>query len=209
MEMQTISLMDSVNESVNERVVKHAAYTDCLLQTNSGTIECSKILLATRSHFFHNIFSQKHNVGKFVNIVLTDCSYDAFKSAVDVIFGMEVVSTLKNINRVKYLLNKWQVKIKLVPTPSGVSDLENKSEWKRDSRVHFAEIAENEVNPKSAKASKEADSQVDARSSKASDVDSLLNWTDTTSAVDLTSFRHTVIKRYGNKFKYKCDLCDL
>ena len=145
MEMQTISLMDSVNESVNERVVKHAAYTECLLQTNSGTIECSKILLATRSHFFHNIFSQKHNVGKFVNIVLTDCSYDAFKSAFDVIFGMEVVSTLKNINRVKYLLNKWQVKIKLVPTPSGVSDLEDKSEGERKSKVHFPPITENEV----------------------------------------------------------------
>ena len=29
---------------------------------------------------------------------------------------------------------------------SGVSDLEDKSEGKRESRVHFAEIAENEVN---------------------------------------------------------------
>ena len=61
---------------------------------------------------------------------------------------------------------------------------------------------------KSAKASKEVDSQVDARSSKASDVDSLLDWTNSTSDVDVTSFRHSVIKRDGNKFKYKCDLCD-
>ena len=209
MEMQTISLMDSANESVNERVVKHASYTDCLLQTNSGTIECSKILLATRSHFFHNIFSQKHNVGKFVNIVLTDCSFDAVKSAVDVILGMEVVSTLKNINRVKYLLNKWQVKIKLVST-SGVSDLEDKSEGKQKSKVHFPPVAENKVDdsdipikrtrineftdPKSAKEPKEADSHVDTRSPKCpDDVDSLLDWTNTTSDVDLTSFHDTMI----------------
>ena len=58
---------------------------------------------------------------------------------------------------------------------------------------------------KSAKASKEADSQVDPRSSMGSDVDSLLDWTNTTSDVDVTSFRHTVIKRDGKKFKYKCD----
>ena len=221
MEMQTISVIDSVNECVNESVVKHASYIDCLLQTNSGTIGCSKIMLATRSNFFHNIFSQKHNVGKFVNIVLTDCSFDAVKSAVDVILGMEVVATSKNINRVKHLLNKWQVKIKSLPTPSGVSDMEDKSEGKRESRVHFAEIAENEVNvsdipikrtrmneskdPKPANVSKE---EVDARSSKASDADSLLDWTITTSDVDVTSFRHSVIKRDGNKFKYKCDLCD-
>ena len=158
-----------------------------------------------------------------MNIVLTDCSFDAVKSAVDVILGMEVVATSKNINRVKHLLNKWQVKIKSLPTPSGVSDMEDKSEGKRESRVHFAEIAENEVNvsdipikrtrineskdPKPAKVSKEED-EVDARSSKASDADSLLDWTNTTSDVDVTSFHHTVIKRDGNKFKYKCDLCD-
>ena len=106
---------------------------------------------------------------------------------------MEVVATSKNINWVKHLLNKWQVKIKSLPTSSGVSDLEDKSEGKRESRVHFAEIAENEVNvsdipikrtrmnefkdSKSAKASKEADSQVDPRSSMGSDVDSLSDWT--------------------------------
>ena len=61
---------------------------------------------------------------------------------------------------------------------------------------------------KSAKACKEADSPVDPRSSMGSDVDSLLDWTNTTSDVDVTSFRHTVIKRDGKKFKYKCDLCD-
>ena len=63
---------------------------------------------------------------------------------------------------------------------------------------------------KSAKASKEADSQVDprSRSSMGSDVDSLLDWTNTTSDVDVTSFRHTVIKHDSKKFKYKCDLCD-
>ena len=49
-------------------------------------------MLAAQSNFFHNIFSQKHNV-------LTDCSYDAVRSAVDVILGMEVVATSKNINR--------------------------------------------------------------------------------------------------------------
>ena len=37
---------------------------------------------------------------------------------------------------------------------------------------------------KSAKASKEADSQVDPRSSMGSDVDSLLDWTNTTNDVD-------------------------
>ena len=48
-----------------------------------------------------------------------------------------------------------------------------------------------------------ADSQVDARFFKCSDVDSLLDWTNTTSGVEVSSFCHTVIKRDRNKFK--CD----
>ena len=79
-------------------------------------------MLATRSSFFHNIFTHKQNEGKSVNVVLIDCSFEAVKTAVDVILGLRVVVPVKNANRVKHLLNKWQVKFSADADGVGVSE---------------------------------------------------------------------------------------
>ena len=87
----------------NESVFKNAAYADCVLITSSGTLECSKVLLASRSTFFDKIFNQSHNVGKFVNIVFTDCSFEVLKCAVDIIFRLEMKTPLKLTGQLKFI----------------------------------------------------------------------------------------------------------
>ena len=81
-----------------------------MLITSSGTLECSKVLLASRSTFFNKIFNQSHNVGKFANRVFTDCSFEVLKCAMDVIFGLEVKMPLKLTGQFKFILKKWQIK---------------------------------------------------------------------------------------------------
>ena len=218
--METISAKDSAHQNV---VKKHPAYADCLLQTSLGTIECSKVMLATRSSFFHNIFTHKQNEGKSVNVVLIDCSFEAVKTAVDVILGLRVVVPVKNANRVKHLLNKWQVKFSAdadVVGVTGTSSEEVKStvddgaksiviDKETDCKQRKRGRSEEAIKPDAVEASKESAIDLATASSEMEDGDddSIMNWTKTSSDVDVSMFKHKVIKRHGNGFKYKCDIC--
>ena len=217
--METISAKDSAHENV---VKKHPAYTDCLLQTSLGTIESSKVMLASRSSFFHNIFTHKQNEGKSVNVVLIDCSFEAVKIAVDVILGLKVVVPMKNANRVKHLLNKWQVKFSADADGAGVSEtsseqvkstvdgaksivIDKDTGFKQRKRGRSEEASTSDA----VEVSKEQAIDLATVSSEIEDGDddSLMNWTKTSSDVDVSMFKHKVIKRHSKGFKYKCDIC--
>lgn len=211
----------SVNDPLDPRIVKHASYADCLIQTSSGTIECSKILLAARSQFFHRIFTQKHNEGKFVNLVFIDSSYEAVQCAVDAILGGKVTVKGKNNRRVKYLLRKWEVNFNSDDDVSKVSDAEKSEECRiPESSLIGANIEkENEkkrTRPDSESSAdgkacqevdKESDTNIDSDPVEPSDDDSTMDWTKTTSGVDVATFQHIVIKGKNNKHKYLCNIC--
>ena len=217
--METITVSDSKNESV----LRSSSYIDCLLVTSSGTLECSKILLASRSMFFHKIFTLKHNVGKFVNIVLTDCSFQVLKFAVDVILGLEVKINSNLLGKLKFILNKWQIDYIIgdnatKESDSGIPNVADREQEvervKRFRREEFDESNPSEIeepdnrNEVELPVHKETEDDVPELNT-GDDLDSETDWTMTSDDVDVDRIYHSRIT-LGKKRRciYKCNICN-
>ena len=108
----------------NTGIMGNPAYADCFIYTACGNfIAASKVSLATRSSYFHQIFIQEHNKGN-VNVFMFEFSHELVQLALDVTFGSEVNVTVKQSGRLKFLLNKLKIKFEAKTTTAAVQQVE-------------------------------------------------------------------------------------
>lgn len=241
----------------NASIVDNPAYKDCFLYTACGKyIATSKLCLAMRSKFFHQVFILNHNQGN-VNIFMFEFPYEIVKLALDVILGADVNVPVKQRGRLKFMLNKLKVKfdIKTVtesaqPTIEKAISEQNHEQQIVDSSdppigMQVNDSLEEQISPVSSKPGLtssqstmdgkeehlkhdegkqtkcdkgELSKQYQHASKKTMETDSdclnrtncsessLLNWTNTTSAIDLDRIDHTTIVGQIAE-KYMCLKC--
>ena len=135
------------------------------------------------------------------------------------ILGLKVVVPVKNANRVKHLLIKWQVEFNADADGAGISEMsleEGKSivdcaksiaiDKEIDCQQRKSGRSEEAITTYAVEASKEPAIDLATASSEIED-DDIMNWTKTSSDVDDSMFKHKGIKRHGMALKYKCDIC--
>ena len=241
----------------NTGIMGNPAYADCFIYTACGNfIATSKVSLATRSSYFHQIFIQEHNKGN-VNVFMFEFSHELVQLALDVTFGSEVNVTVKQSGRLKFLLNKLKIKFEAKTTTAAVQQVERpysilgqeeeraklqeeqrakeraKVEEEEQAKVEEEERVKVEeerlrVEEERAKnkqeqqeileeerarieeelAKNEQQAEVEQEKPPHSDhsKSSLLNWTETTSDIDLENICHIRITGESGE-KYMCQKC--
>ena len=216
--------MECFTTTGNENeVADNPAYSDCFIYTACGNcIATSKLRLAIRSTFFHDLFVLKHNFGN-VNIFMFEFSYEVVKQAIDIIQGKQVDVGAKQKGRLKFLLTKLKVKFETKHSQNMPSNED--SEF--DDGVALEKTVDKEVlNPSSQPGAShlEADNLeledihkikemdiTEARENEENDgegeaLKGLADWTATTSEQNLDLIEHKLIS--GNKGdKYSCSNC--
>ena len=125
-------------------IMNNPAYGDCFIYTACGNfIATSKLSLAKRSSYFHQIFSQEHNKGK-VSICMFEFSREIVKLALDVTFGSEVNVTVKQSGRLKFLLNRLKIKFEAKTTTAAVQQNETPASILGNQEEERAELQEEE-----------------------------------------------------------------
>ena len=240
----------------NAGIMGNPAYADCFIYTACGNfIATSKLSLATRSSYFHQIFIQEQNKGN-VNVFMFEFSHEIVQLALDVTFGSEVNVTVKQSGRLKFLLNKLKIKFEAITTTAAVQQVErpysilgqeeeraklqeeqrvkNKEEQAKVEEEEQAKVEEEErakveeeraknkqeqqeileeeerarIEQELAKNEQEQQAEVEQEKQPHSDhsKSSLLNWTETTSDINVENICHTRITGQKGE-KYMCIKC--
>ena len=86
-------------------------------------VECSKILLASRSEYFHQMFTRKENQEKICHIIILDSSFEAVKCAIHPSMDRKKTLNEKLKKRVQFLLTKFNVDHMIDGKSSEVGDM--------------------------------------------------------------------------------------
>ena len=225
----------------NTGIMDNPAYADCFIYTACGNfIATSKLSLATRSSYFHQIFIQEHNKGK-VSICMFEFSREIVKLALDVTFGSEVNVTAKQSGRLKFLLNKLKIKFEAKTTTAVQRDERTSSTLEQEKEAKIQEEERTKSEEERGKLEEEEPAKVGEDDEAKNEQEqqerlkeeepiriieqqqqaevehkiqdqhshsnsSLLNWTETTSDIDVDNICHTRITGQKGE-KYMCVKC--
>ena len=211
-----------VKGSANTDVFNHPSYNDCVILANSGFVECSKILLASRSQYFHQMFTRKENQEKICHVIILDSSFEAVKCAIDIMYGQKKTLNEKLKKRVQFLLTKFKVDYMIDGKCSEASDMSKPakkpssalsnepSTAPRDDSVPIpAKQLRQEIHHEDSGAgtSQIRDSGGESISTECFyEKNSEMDWTMTSSDVDVDSIHHRIVNDHGRN-KYKCCIC--
>ena len=94
------------------------SYHNVTIHTESNsTIKAHKLILATKSSWFHNYF-KKSSKQSDCSIVFFNVSDNVVKTCINLIYGKEVVVHEKEKNRIVWFLSKLGVKWEACTVPS-------------------------------------------------------------------------------------------